>query len=401
MMRWSLSITALGLLVACGAARREESMWGLIRSALLAAAFTCGGTALAQQAPQRPSPPPIDLAAPAGTPDPAEAHAQRAKSQPGNNAPFWRGVRESGHEPGFTTLPRNEGGTLIQRFVQYPGSDFTNAGEAWRQIRNRWILPSGGWLLIGVVAVILLFYWRMGPFGHHVMGEVRTIERFTRFERTVHWTNAIAFVVLGISGVVMAFGKFFLLPVIGGALFGELTYALKTLHNFVGPVFAVTLLLVLLTFLRDELPKSHDWEWLKKGGGMLTGREVPSHRFNAGEKIVYWGGVLFLGSIVVASGLVLDKVVPGMTYTRGSMQIAHIVHAVSTVLMMVTLLGHVYLGTIGMRGAYTAMRTGFVDEGWATEHHALWYDDIKAGRIPARRSARRDAGSTGRQPRAV
>lgn len=376
-------------------------MWGLIRSALLAAAFACGGAALAQQTPQQSSQAPTDLAAPAGTPDPAETNAQRAKSQPGNNAPFWRSVRESGHEPGFTTLPRNEGGTLIQRFVQYPGTDFTNAGEAWRQIRNQWILPYGGWMLLGVVAVILLFYWRMGPLGHHVMGEKRSIERFTLFERTVHWTNAIAFVILGISGIVMAFGKFFMLPIIGGRLFGWLTYALKTLHNFAGPLFAVTLLLVFLTFLRDELPKAHDWTRLKKGGGYLQGHEVPSHRFNAGEKVLFWGGMLFLGSIVVASGLVLDKVIPGMAYTRGDMQIAHIVHAVSTVLMMVTLLGHIYLGTIGMRGAYTAMRTGYVDEGWAKEHHELWYDDIKAGRIPARRSARRDAGSTGTQPRVV
>ena len=376
-------------------------MLGLIRSALLAAAFVCGGAALAQQTPQQPSPPPTDLIAPAGTPDPADTNAQRAKSQPGNNAPFWRGVRESGHEPGFTTLPRNEGGTLIQAFVRYPGTDFTNAGEAWRQIRNQWILPYGGWMLLGVVAVILLFYWRVGPLGHHVMGEKRIIERFTLFERTVHWINAIAFVTLGVSGIVMAFGKFFLLPIIGGTLFGWLTYALKTLHNFVGPLFAVTLVMVVFTFLRDELPKSYDWTWLMKVRGVLTGHEVPSHRFNAGEKVLFWGGMLFLGTIVVASGLVLDKVIPGMAYTRGNMQIAHIVHAVSTVLMMVTLLGHIYLGTIGMRGAYSGMRTGYVDEAWAKEHHELWYDDIKAGRIPAERSVRRDAGSTGSRPRAV
>jgi formate dehydrogenase subunit gamma len=310
-------------------------------------------------------------------------------------------VRESGHEPGFTTLPRNEGGTLIQGFVRYPGTDFATAGEAWRQIRNRWILPYGGWLLLGVAAVILLFYWRVGPLGHHVMGEKRGIERFTPFERTVHWTNAIAFVALAVSGIVMAFGKFFLLPLIGGALFGWLTYALKTLHNFVGPLFALTLLVVVVTFLRDELPKSYDWTWLMKVRGVLTGHEVPSHRFNAGEKVLFWGGMLFLGTIVVASGLVLDKLVPGVAYTRGLMQITHIVHAVATVLMMVALLGHIYLGTIGMRGAYTAMRTGYVDEAWAREHHELWYDDIEAGRIPAERTARRDAASAGARPRAV
>ncbi|MFN7184712.1 MAG: hypothetical protein ACK4MZ_11145, partial [Thermomonas haemolytica] len=54
--------------------------------------------------------------------------------------------------------------------------------------------------------------------------------------------------------------------------------------------------------------------------------------------------------------------------------------------MMALFLGHIYMGTIGMHGAYRAMRTGYVDEAWAKEHHELWYHDIRAGRIPAQRS---------------
>ena len=119
---------------------------------------------------------------------------------------------------------------------------------------------------------------------------------------------------------------------------------------------------------------------------MLSGEHVPSHRFNAGEKVVFWFGVFALGAIVVASGLVLDKVIPGLVYERGSMQIAHMVHAVATVLMMAMFAGHIYIGTVGMEGAYKAMRTGYVDETWAKEHHELWYDDVKAGKIPAQRS---------------
>ena len=124
----------------------------------------------------------------------------------------------------------------------------------------------------------------------------RKIERFTPFERSAHWANAIAFCVLAISGVVMAFGKFFLLPVIGSTLFGWLTYALKNAHNFAGPLFAVSLVVVFLTFVKDNLPRKGDGEWLAKGGGLLSGKEVPSHRFNAGEKLVFWGGVLLLGA---------------------------------------------------------------------------------------------------------
>jgi len=148
----------------------------------------------------------------------------------------------------------------------------------------------------------------------------------------------------------------------------------------------VSLVIVIVTFVRDNLPRAEDITWVLKGGGLLSGEEVPSHRFNAGEKLLFWGGVFLLGLTVVASGLVLDKLVPGLVYERATMQISHMVHAVATVLMMAMFMGHIYMGTIGMRGAYSAMRDGQVDETWAREHHELWYDDIKAGKIPAQRS---------------
>jgi formate dehydrogenase subunit gamma len=184
----------------------------------------------------------------------------------------------------------------------------------------------------------------------------------------------------------MAFGKFFLLPVMGLTLFGWLTYALKNMHNFAGPVFAVSLVVIFVTFLRDNMPSRGDLVWLLKGGGLLSGKEVPSHRFNAGEKLVFWGGVFFLGIVVVSSGFVLDKILPGLVYERGTMQIAHMIHAVATILMMAMFIGHIYIGTIGMQGAYQGMRTGYVDETWAREHHEYWYNDIKAGKIPAQRT---------------
>ena len=316
-----------------------------------------------------------------------QSNAERGKVQPGNNAPMWRQVGQG--VTGYSSLPLSqapEAGNLIQKFVQYPGSRLTNAGEAWRQVRNQWLIPYGGSLLVIVVGALALFYWRKGTIELHGAETGRKIERFTPFERSAHWANAIAFVALGVSGVVMAFGKFFIQPVIGNTLFGWLTYALKNIHNFAGPLFAVSLVIVFVTFLRDNLPRAEDITWLRKGGGLLSSQEVPSHRFNAGEKLVFWGGVFFLGLIVVASGLVLDKVLPGLVYERATMQISHMVHATATFLMMAMFLGHIYMGTIGMRGAYSAMRTGYVDETWAREHHELWYQDIQAGKIPAQRS---------------
>ena len=317
-----------------------------------------------------------------------QTNAERARVQPGNNAPMWRQVGSG--VSGYSSLPKSEApeaGNLIQPFVQYPGSRLTNAGEAWRQVRNNWIIPYGGSLIVIIVLAIALFYWRRGPMGGHIPDTGRKIERFTPFERATHWSVAISFVILAVSGIVMAFGKFFLLPVMGASLFGWLSYALKTLHNFAGPLFAVALVIFIFTYLRDNFPRAGDMNWLKKGGGFLGGEEIPSGRFNAGEKIVFWGGVILLGVVVVASGLVLDKLVPGFGDTRGQMQVAHIVHAVASVLMMAMFCGHIYMGTIGISGAYQAMRTGYVDEAWAKEHHELWYDDIKAGRVPAQRSA--------------
>jgi formate dehydrogenase subunit gamma len=317
----------------------------------------------------------------------SQTNGERAKVQPGNNAPMWRqvGAGVTGH----SSLPKSqapEAGNLIQPFVQYPGSRLTNAGDAWRQVRNNWLIPYGGALLVIVVLAIALFYFSKGSIKNHTPDNGKKIERFTPFERAAHWSNAIAFSILAISGLVMAFGKFFMLPVMGGTLYGWLTYVLKNMHNFAGPLFAVSLVIVFFTFLRDNWPQKGDLNWLRKGGGLFSGNEPASNRFNAGEKVVFWGGVFFLGLIVVSSGFVLDKIVPGMVYERGTMQIAHMVHAVATVFMMAMFMGHIYLGTIGMQDAYKAMRTGYVDEAWAKDHHEYWYDEVKAGRIPAQRS---------------
>ncbi len=370
-----------------------------MKTLLLAAALLLGGVAQAQNpaaaatadaASAAPKGAPAGFVAPA-EPRPDDNNAARAKSQPLNNAPFWRAVRESGHQEGYVSLPGAEKGVLVQPFVQYPGSRLTTAGEAWRQVRNQWIIPYGGsLLLIGVVA-LGLFYWRVGTIGGHEPDTGRKIERFTYFERVSHWAVALSFVVLAVSGIVMAFGKFFLLPVIGATLFGWLSWLLKTLHNFAGPLFAVALVVFFVTYVRDNIPRGYDFTWLAKGGGVLSGKEVPSHRFNAGEKIVFWAGVTALGAIVVVSGLVLDKLLPGLGVTRGEMQIAHMVHAAASILMMAVFSLHIYMGTVGMDRALEAMKTGVVDEGWAKEHHELWHDDIKAGRIPAVRSAQGQA----------
>ncbi|EHR70198.1 formate dehydrogenase, gamma subunit [Burkholderiales bacterium JOSHI_001] len=351
----------------------------------LSLGLAAANPALAQAAPA------ASAAAAPAEPRPDESNAERNKTQPGNNAPFWRAVRESGVQQGYTSQVGPERGMLIQPFVQYPGSRVTTAGEAWRQVRNQWILPYGGSLLLITVLALAIFYWRKGALGGHIPDTGRKIERFTPLERAAHWTNAGAFLALAVSGIVMAFGKFFLLPVLGGTLFGWLAFALKNLHNFIGPLFAVSLVIVLVTFVKDNIASAADFVWLSRAGGMLGDGQVPSHRFNAAEKGLFWWGVCVPGLVVVASGLILDQLLPGLGYLRGDMQLAHMFHAVAAVVMMVALTGHIYMGTVGVKGALEGMKTGWVDEAWAQEHHVLWYDDVKAGKISAHRS--RDAAS--------
>ena len=378
----------------------------MLRSLLLSCSLALAAGAFAQT-PKHDDPPPTPGAAVPGIqgqnifdvkpevkPDASSApdymkqsNAERNKVQPGNNAPMWRAVG-AGAE-GFTSLPKSqdpEAGVLVQPFVTYPGSRHTTAGEAWRQVRNNWLIPYGGALLLIVLGALAITYFAKGRMGHAEGDGNPRIERFTPFERAAHWANAIAFVVLAISGIVMAFGKFFLLPVMGLTLFGYFTYLLKNLHNFFGPLFVVSLAVVVVVFIRDNLPQRGDLRWMLRLGGMFGKEEVPSHRFNAGEKAMFWGGTLLLGAIVTGSGLVLDKLLPNLLYERQTMQVAHMVHAVAAVLMMAMLFVHIYMGTVGMRGAYRAMRHGYVDDAWAREHHAYWHQDIQSGKIPAQRS---------------
>ena len=321
----------------------------------------------------------------------SQTNAERGRVQPGNNAPMWRAVGSG--VTGYSSLPlaqAPEAGNLIQPMVQYPGSRFTTAGEAWRQVRNHWLLPYGGALLGIVLLALGIFFFTVGPLGHpEPAGTPRPIERFTPFERAAHWVNAAAFVALALSGLTMAFGKFFLEPVLGLQLAGWLTYLLKNVHNFVGPFFAVSLLVIVLLFVKDNIASRADFYWLRKLGGLFSKEQVPSHRFNAGEKGIFWWAVTFPGLVVVVSGFVLNQLVPGMLYLRGDMQIAHMVHLTAGLIMMALIMGHIYMGTVGMHGALGAMKTGHVSEAWANEHHQLWYQDIVAGKIPAQRSGPR------------
>ena len=197
--------------------------------------------------------------------------------------------------------------------------------------------------------------------------------------RLLFWAS-LCFVFLAITGLVMFFGKYLILPWLGYTGFSWLTIVSKNLHNFLGPLFILCLVLIFFTFVRDNVWRKYDWNWVRHAGGLISKRDVPSGKFNAGEKGWFWLGVFAAGILVSVTGLILDF--PNFNQTRNTMQIANIVHLSIAALFMLASLGHIYMGTIGQIGAYRAMSDGYVDETWAKEHHLYWYNDVKAGKVP-------------------
>jgi formate dehydrogenase subunit gamma len=302
--------------------------------------------------------------------DRVQAQQQRQVTQPGNNAPVWRDVRKEGEEH-YTSVKGREAGVLVQ-----------SAGETWRQIRNGPITFYGGWLVIAVLLIIAALYGAKGPVKLHDRPTGRLIHRFSTTEQIVHWSTAISFCVLGISGLIMLFGKHVLLPVFGYTLFAWLAALSKNLHNFVAPFFILAVLVMIFLWLRDNLPRAYDWQWFRRAYGFfMRGEHIPSGRFNAGEKGWFWLGVVGLSIVVSWTGVIL--LFPNFDQTRAVMQDAWIWHAAAALLYIALSLGHIYMGTIGVEGAYGNMRTGYTDETWAKEHHSIWYDEVKSGKRAA------------------
>jgi formate dehydrogenase subunit gamma len=131
-------------------------------------------------------------------------------------------------------------------------------------------------------------------------------------------------------------------------------------------------------YVRDNGIGIDDLKWFINIVGYFKGHEHPSRRFNAGEKLVFWVVLVLLSTVLVVTGLILNF--PNFDQTRSTMQTANVIHMVAAYLAIALALVHIYLGTLGMTGAYSAMRTGYVDETWARHHHAVWYEEIKAGK---------------------
>jgi len=260
------------------------------------------------------------------------------------------------------------------------------AGRDWRafhEVTLRWI---GAVAILGMLVVLVLFYLIRGMVRLEAGRSGRVLVRFSAFERLVHWMTAACFIILAVSGLNISFGKALLLPTIGADAFTTWSQWAKYAHNYLSFPFTLGVVLILLMWLPWNIPNKVDVEWLKEGGGIVGHRHPPAYRFNAGQKAVYWVQVLG-GGAMVASGYLL--MFPFYATDIAGMQVAEIVHGIVAMLFVAIMLAHIYIGTIGMEGAFEGMWDGTVDVNWAKEHHSLWLEqEARKGHLGAPAQAR-------------
>jgi formate dehydrogenase subunit gamma len=243
------------------------------------------------------------------------------------------------------------------------------AGRDWRSFRDGTLRWVGGIAIVGMLALLIIFYLTRGMVKIESGRSGRNILRFNGFERTVHWMTATCFIILALSGLNITFGRPLLIPLIGLEAFSEWSQWAKYAHNYLSFPFTIGVVVIFLMWIGGNIPNKVDVEWVKRGGGLIGDDHPPAYRFNAGQKFMYWVVVLGGGAVAVTGYLLMFPF-----YTSGieGMQIAQVVHSIVAVLFVAAMIAHVYIGTIGMEGAFEAMGSGTVDVNWAKEHHSLW-----------------------------
>jgi formate dehydrogenase subunit gamma len=242
-------------------------------------------------------------------------------------------------------------------------------GRTWDYFHEVLLHWGAAIVIVGTLALLVLAYLLMGKLKIEGGRSGLKVVRFKAIERFSHWLTAVSFVVLGLTGLNITFGKLLLLPVIGPQAFSDVAQIAKYIHNFVSFAFVVGLFLITVIFIKDNFPAKVDLEWIKKGGGFIKSKHAPAGRFNLGEKAMFWMS-LGAGIAVSVSGYLL--LFPFSVTNIFGMQIAQVVHAVVAVLFVALILAHIYIGTVGMEGAFESMASGEVDLNWAKEHHDQW-----------------------------
>lgn len=329
-----------------------KNKFAYVQRLLVALALILASAAMMPAIAQQPAPP-------ASTPKALNPTASSVQEQE-----LLKALKPGDTVSGRVSIPDAKSANLIQP-----------EGREWRDFRRGTLPWIGAIALLGMAAILAVFYLIRGRIRIPGGPSRQTITRFNGFERMVHWLTAVSFIALALSGLNVTFGRALILPLIGEASFGTLSATLKEIHNFVGFAFIAGVVLTFLIWVKDNIPGSIDVKWLAAGGGIFGGHEPPAKRFNGGQKIIFWS--------VVLGGAALS--VSGLNLLFADDQISHlqfwsVVHSVVGVLMTAVIMAHIYIGSIGMEGAFDAMGSGEVDLNWAKHHHSLWVaDELKKG----------------------
>ncbi len=271
---------------------------------------------------------------------------------------------------GRVTIPDAKSATLIRP-----------AGREWREFHQGTMHLIGGIAILGMLALLVVFYFTRGKIMIAGGPTNRTITRFGSFDRFVHWTTAGCFIVLALSGLNITFGKSILIPLLGESAFAATAQLGKYAHNYLAFPFMIGLALMFLIWVKDNIPGMIDVQWFAQGGGLIGKGHPKAKRFNGGQKMVFWSVILGGAALSVSGWYLL------FPYTAGgvlNLQFWNVVHGVVSMLLIGAMLAHAYIGSIGMEGAFDAMGSGEVDLNWAKEHHSLWVEDeMKKGVVPA------------------
>ena len=305
-----------------------------------------------------------------------------------SDSEIWRAVR--GGVQGSVSIPDKQAGVLIQ-----------SEGDNWRAIRNGPLTVYGAWIVLGFVGLVALFFLVRGRIKIDAGPSGRTIERFNGLERFTHWLTAVCFVILALTGLNLLYGRHTLLPLLGPEAFTAITMAGKYAHNYLAFPFMLGVVLMFVLWVRHNIPNRYDLAWIAKGGGLFVkGVHPPSKKFNAGQKVIFWSVVLS-GLSLGLSGVALlfpftfafwdgtfatlnaigFNLPTGLTAME-EMQLSQLWHAIVALVAIGIIIGHIYIGSLGMEGAFAAMGSGHVDENWAREHHNIWVAEVKGEPLP-------------------
>ena len=297
----------------------------------------------------------------------------------------WRAIRYNEIEP--TTQVRGPAADVL----------IQDGGMPWWKLREGPMITYGGGALLAIIGLLVVFYFVRGKIMIDGGPAGTTIERFKAVERFGHWLLAGSFIALGLTGLITLMGRSFLIPVMGPDAFATLAAGSKWLHNNVAWAFMLGLVMTFVMWVAHNIPNKLDWQWIKAGGGIFTKGHPSAKKFNAGQKIIFWT-VMILGFSVSLSGLsllfpfqmpmfadtfavinsVLGTSFPTDLAPHEEMQYANIWHSIVAFVMMLAIIAHIYIGSVGMEGAFDAMGNGQVDLEWARQHHDLWVAEVEA-----------------------